>query len=248
MDVFAKTNSIYFSTLNLVVGFSIFILFALLLLPIVSSYVNVGGGFIRFSSLYLDLTAIEALLFFLVGVISILSLSAFITALVSIVKLKETMDHFGYKKVVITFRRHVKGVFLFMIGWTVASIIIGVILGVSQVPFWISQAFIFLIWLPVIFVPQIMVLEDYGIVRAVRDSAHFIKKQPKGLMLYLATGAFLVFLATVVEWIFGNVFVWEHRIIGLLLVSLFVVPYLQMLATVIYVQRYHLGRTRHHRR
>ncbi|GEM_PF-2538075 len=247
MDVFAKTNSIYLSTLNLVVGFSVFILFALLLLPIVSSYINVGGGFIRFSSLYLDITPIEAIAFAIVGLLSIISLSIFITALISIVKLKETMDHFGYKKVIATFKKHAKDVFYFMFIWTVISALVGTILSAAGTPLWVSQLLIFLIWLPALFTPQIMVLEDYNLSKALRDSLEFTQKHPNGVLMYLGTGIGLVFLATVIEWIFGNVFVWEHKIIGLLFVALFVVPYLQMLATVIYVQRYHLSHTRHHR-
>lgn len=247
MDLFAKTNEIYLSTLKLVVGFSVFIFVSLLLLPLVSSYLNVGGGFVRFSSLYLDINPLQFIVFIIVGLISIVSLSVFITSIIAIVKLKETMDHFGVKRLVTTFRKHITDVATFMVLWVVATAIIGTLLSVLQMPLWVIQLIIFLIWLPAIFVPQIIVLEDYKPIRAIHDSVDFIMKKPIGLGIYLGTGVALVFLATVIEWIFGSLFIWEHKVLGLLFIALFVVPYLQMLASVIYIQRYHLSHTRHHK-
>ena len=161
-EVFFKTNRVYLTTLNLVLSFSVFIFLSLALLPFLSSYVSVGGGFIRFSSLYLDLTIPQAVLIVVVALFSLLFLSLFVSALISIVKVRETLDHVRFSKVVDMFKKYVLRVFFFLLFLSVASILIGTIFEFILMPRLITQLVLFGIWLPLIFAPQVIILEDFN--------------------------------------------------------------------------------------
>lgn len=237
-EVFFKTNKVYLTTLNLVLGFSVFIFLSLALLPFLSSYVSVGGGFIRFSSLYLDLTIPQAMLIIVVALLSLLFLSLFISALISIVKVRETLDHVRFSKVVSIFKKYVLRVFFFLLFLSVISILIGTIFEFISMPKLLTQLVLFAIWLPLIFAPQVIILEDFGLGGAFRDSIKFVINSPLSLFVYIVLGAVLLLLFALIETSLGHYFVWEHKIISIFFISIFVVPYLQMFATELYILRY----------
>ncbi|MEM0372529.1 MAG: hypothetical protein QXO69_01670 [archaeon] len=239
----SKTNRIYLSTLNLIVYFSVFIFFSLVLLPLFSSYVNVGGALVRFSSIYKDINPVTALILLLVGLISVLSLSFFISAIVSVVKLRETLDHVKFNKAVSTFTRYVAKVFMFFILLSAASITAGVLLTLLGAPAFLTQLILFIVWIPFMFTPQVLIIEDMGIIDSMTDSLAFVKKFPKALVLYFSTGFVFVLALLLLETFLGQYFVWEHKIPSIILLSLFVVPYLQMLATELYIMRYAVSKT-----
>lgn len=237
-EVFFKTNRVYLTTLNLVLSFSVFIFLSLALLPFLSSYVSVGGGFIRFSSLYLDLTIPQAVLIVVVALFSLLFLSLFVSALISIVKVKETLDHVRFSKIVDMFKKYVLRVFFFLLFLSVTSILIGTIFEFILMPRLITQLVLFGIWLPLIFAPQVIILEDFKLGGALKDSIKFIINSPMSLIAYVILGTVLLLLFTLIEISLGYYFVWEHRIVSVFFVSIFVVPYLQMFATELYILRY----------
>lgn len=242
-DVFSKTNKVYLSTLSLIVGFSVFILFSLALMPLLSSYVNVGGGFVRFSSFYLDITPVQAVVFLLIGLVSLLSLAIFLSALISIVKLRETLDHFGYSKVAGVFKKYVIRVFVFLLFLSILSIASGTILDYFGVTKLLIQLIIFALWLPLLFTPQILILENLGINEAIKDSVRFMVQSPLSLVAYVMTGFLFLLALTIIETGLGQYFVWEHKLFSIVLVSVFVLPYLQMFATELYVRRYPVAHT-----
>ena len=114
-NVFSKSIAIYLSTLWLNAGFAIFIILSLLFLPMIAGYVNVGGNFIRFSSLYTpDMTALQAVALFGIAVVGLLCTAFFLSAIISIVKLRETLDHFGFSKVIATFPKYIGRIFAWL--------------------------------------------------------------------------------------------------------------------------------------
>lgn len=235
---FSRASKIYLTSLNLVIGFGIFIVLSLALMPLISSYINVGGGFIRFSSLYLDLTPAQALIFVGISILSLLLLSIFLSAIISIVKLRETLDHVGFAKVAALFKKYVLRVFMFLLFLSILSIAVGTILDFAGVHRLLTHVIIFVLWLPFIFTPQILVLEDFGINESIIDSIKFIKNSPMSLILYLVFGLILLLIFTIIETGLGRYFVWEHKIVSIIFISMVVLPYLQMFATELYLKRY----------
>ena len=241
-SVFKRTIKVYVGTLNLVALFSLFILFSLLLMPLLSTYVDVGAGFIRFSSILYDMNALQALVFLLVSLASILLLSFFIASLVSVVKLKETLDSVAFSRVISTFGKYVLRVFYFLIIMGVISVLIGLIFNLLNIPDFVTQLALLVFWASFIFTPQILVIEDFNLINSMKDAFNFIKKQPLALVYYFTLGVVLVFLLLLLEVWLGQYFAWQHKIISIIILSLVVLPFLQMYATELYVRRYAVAR------
>ena len=242
LSVFDRTTRVYLNSLNLVVYFSVFILLSLILLPLVSSFVNVGAGFLRFSSLFYDLTALQGIIFILVSFASLLLLSFFIAALVSIVKLKETLDHVAFSRILNTFPKYVIKVFIFFLIMGLLSIAFGAIFNLIGAPAFAIQLVLLIFWALFIFTPQVLIVEDLDLIESMKDSIKFIKKTPIALVLYFVLGIVMLFALLLVETQLGQYFVWEHKIISIVILSIFVLPYLQMFATQLYLRRYAVAR------
>ena len=242
LQAVSKANKIYASTLNLTMYFSVFILFSMIMLPLISSYVNVGSALIRFTSLYRDVSLASGLILAIVGILSLLLLSLFVSAVVSIVKLKETLDQVGFSRVADTFKKYVMKVFFYFLMMSVLSLGIGVVLTALNASYFLIQLVLFLIWIPFVFTPQILIIEDLEIFAAMRDAWYFVSSKPAALLIYFAAGIILVFLLLLLETFLGQYFVWEHKLVSIVLLSLFILPYLEMLATELYIRRYAVSR------
>lgn len=230
----------YIENIDKVVLFSIFIILTLLLSFILSSFISVGSGFIRFTSIYADLTVPQILVMLGVTLISIILISIFLSGLISIVKLQETLDHVTYRRVTSVFKKYVLQMTLFLMLLTIVSITIGTILTYLGTPAAITHAIILIIWVLFIFTPQIIVLEDFGLIESIKDSVKFIEKNPKPLAKYIVVGFVLMFSLTLLEVGLGQLFVWSHQIITVILVSVIILPFLQIYATELYLKRYPL--------
>jgi hypothetical protein len=237
--VFRKSFAIYGETFELTIFFSIFVFLSLILLPLLSSYVASGAGFVRFSSLYTsDISIIQLIIFCLVGFVSLLCLSIFLSAQICVTKLKETLDHARFNRVVNTFPKYVLKILTFLLLMTVLSLVIGTTLSLVSVPNPIIQLVILCMWLPLIFAPQILVLEDLGLGAALVDSIEFISRSPLSLVAYIALGFVMLLVLSLVEAILGNFMFWEHKLLGVVITSLFILPFLQIFATELYIVRY----------
>jgi hypothetical protein len=178
------------------------------------------------------------LLFAAISLISLLCMAFFISALVSVVKLKETLDNVKFSKAVATFPKYVIKVFSWLLIFSAVSIAIGVLLDFAGAPSMLTHFILFLIWLPFIFTPQVLIIEDFGITESLSDSFRFVKKAPVALAAYLVAGFVFLILLTALETILGQYFVWEHKIFSIVILYVFVLPYLMMFATQLYIKRY----------
>ncbi len=241
-NVLKRTARVYLSTLNLVALFSLFILFSLVLMPLVSTYVNVGAGFIRFSSIVNDLNAFQAVIFLLVSIASILLLSFFIASLVSVVKLKETLDHVAFSRVVSTFGKYIFKTFVFLLIMGLVSVALGLVfdlLGFSDI---FTQFVLLVFWSLFIFTPQILIIEDFNLIDSMKDAFNFVKKYPVSFLYYFVVSTVLLFALLLIETWLGQYFVWGHKIVSIILLSVIVLPFIQMYATELYLRRYAVAR------
>ena len=235
-----RSVDVYTKILPLMLGFSIFIFCSLVLLPLVSSYLDIGSAFLRFSSILYDMTMLQAIVFILVGMISILFMSLFLSSIITTIKLKETMDHFRFNRVWNAFPDYVSRMFIMLLLLTVVSILLGVGLEATSVSRTVIQLVLALVWLPFMFAPQILILEDLGVAEALSDSFHFIKKNPTALLSYVVTGLILLFLLALLEYGLSFYFTWEHKILSIIIVSIGILPFLQVFGTELYMMRYPL--------
>ncbi len=236
-----KTTEKYTKNLDIVTLFGTFILLTLLLMPIVSSFTSVGTGFIRFTSIYADMTLAELLLLFSVSIISIALISIFLSGLISIVKLQETLDHVTYSKVMSTFKKYVTKIFLYLTIVTALSIAVGTTMTYLNAPADLIHIAILIIWLLFIFTPQVAVIENFGVLGSMKDALKFIRMYPIALVGYIGLGVIMMVILVFLEALLGQYFIWEHKLVSLILVSLIVLPILQIFATELYLKRYPLS-------
>lgn len=237
-----RSFEVYLETFRLVAASSVFVLLSLLLLPLISAFVAGGSGFIRFSSVYLDLNATQAVLIIGITLVSLFLLALFMAALVTIVKLKETLDNNSFRKVAAVFPRYVRRVFTFLLIVGFLSILLGVLLDAAGVPRAITHLALLALWLLFTFTPQTLVLEDLEIMDALRDALAFSKRVPQAIPSYAIFGFALLLIITVIEVALGQVFIWEHKILSLVLTSFVALPVLQIFATEYYLSRYPLSK------
>ncbi|MEM3411970.1 MAG: hypothetical protein QW735_01440 [archaeon] len=233
-----KSFEYYLKNLDVIFVFSFAVLYSLTLLPFIESYVTIGSGFIRFSSIYLDFSLISGIVIAFFTILTPFFLAAFCAAMISIVKLQETYDHVGFARVLKFFQKYLKDLFIFFLFIILLTISVGVFLTYLHVPYFFTQLIIFLLWLPLLFAPQIMVMDDFGLEKTLKDSLTFFLSSPIYYLKYLVVGLVLLFLAAVFEVFLGFYFVWEHKIFSLLLTAFFIVPFLQIYASVLYLNRY----------
>jgi hypothetical protein len=238
----ALVNSVkvYSSIFKLTLGFSIFIFCSLGLLPIVSSYLNTGSAFLRFSSILYDMTPSQAFLLVLVGIVSLIFISLFLSSIITTIKMKETLDHFRFKKVWESFPAYVTRMLVLLFILMAISVTIGVLFEGSGAPRELIQILIACVWLPFVFAPQILILEDLGVEDALYDSYRFVRKMPKALIAYAVVGVLLLLVVSIIELWLSFSFTWEHKAIAIILVSILVLPFMQVFGTELYLMRYPL--------
>ena len=237
VSVFLKSLKLYVETIDLITYSSIFILLSMILLPLVASYVNVGGALVRFSSFYMDITLLQFLVILFTSAVGMLLLSFFTAAVISIVKLKQTLDHFGFSRVMKSFKEYVFKVFWFFVIISIVSILIGVFFDFLGFD-WVAQVFILLLWVLFLFTPQAIVIENFGLREAMLDSVNFLKRNFIHAVCYLVTGLVMLLVLAFLETALGQVFVWEHKVVSIVIMALFILPFLLIYGTELYLKRY----------
>ncbi len=235
-----KTWNKYIENIDKVTFFAIFIILTLALSPILSSFTSVGSAFIRFTSIYADLTTIQILILGGIGTASIVFIGMFLSGLISLIKLQETLDYVTYRRVMATFKKHITKISLFLAILTLTSLAIGTTLSYLGTPQIITHLIILVLWITFTFTPQVAVIENFGVTGSMKDAVTFIKDHPIPLVKYIVLGFILMFILVIIEAMLGQVLIWEHRIVSILLVSLVILPILQIYATELYLKRYPL--------
>jgi hypothetical protein len=228
----------YAENLTIVLLFSVFALLSLMFIPLFSGYVNAGGGFLRLSSVFYDITTPEFFFIVVVGVLSVVFISLFFAAMISIVKLKETLDHVGYFQVVREFSKYVFRLTGFFFIMYVVQFLLAYVWYVLTIPMELYHLLIIILWLPFLFYPQVVVIDSYGFLDSFRESARFFLENPLKTLFIFFVLVTLIFCLLVVEVVLGQYFVYEHKIIGTLLLSFFVLPFYVILTTEVYMKKY----------
>jgi len=228
----------YVENFKIVLLFSVFALLSLAFIPLFSGYVNAGGGFLRLSSVFYDITAPEFFIIVVIGVLSVVFMSLFFAALISIVKLKETLDHVGYLQVIREFSKYVFRLMGFFLIMYVVQFVLAYVWYLFSIPMGWYHLLIIIIWLPFLFYPQVVVIDSHGFLESFRESFRFFLKHPLRTLLVFFVLIALIFCLLVIEVVLGQYFVYEHKVIGALLLSFFVLPFYVILTTEIYMKKY----------
>ena len=228
----------YEGNLKLILAFSIPLLIAFPLSFLLPNFVALSGTFLRLGSVKLDLSATDVVITVIAILFSLVFFSFAIAAINVIIKSQRTLNRLTSRDIEsiehATFN-------LFFIFLTAFAAIVGFNLllfenGISI--FW-GQLFSLIVASMVLFAPQAVVIEDASLSGAVFKSVTLIQRKFGFFLLFLVLAAFL-FLAN--SWIFlelGKAFSLA-RFFSLIIQSLIILPFLEVLKTQIYLSKYAL--------
>jgi hypothetical protein len=98
-----------------------------------------------------------------------------------------------------------------------------------------------LLWAFFLFFPQIIILHDEEFMTALSDSVKFCLKKPVAVLFYYIATAVLLFLMVALEVLIGQLKVfWIPPLLSSIILFLFVIPYLEILKTNLYLSKYKL--------
>ncbi len=121
-------------------------------------------------------------------------------------------------------------VFLFLLSLIFEFFGIGLIL---------SSLVALLVSLLTLFVPQSIVVDEIKIREAFSNNIEFMLKNPKHFFSVIIVGSILLALVLLVEFAFDPVFL-SGRFVSLLLVMVFVVPFMEVMKTYLFMQKFDL--------
>ena len=242
MRLLTDSLETYFESLPLISVFGFLVFAVMLFLLGVFTYVVVGAGFIRYADVLAGtIPAADAIIFALVGIVSLFSIAFLSTAVTLIVKLRRSMDDIHFTKLMIRFPHYVLRL---MIAWGIIGIItflIGLVFNAVGLPSFLTALAMLLSWAFVIFLPQAMILHDKDFIPALEESVNYCLKKPGGVIIYYIISIILLALLLVLDVGLGQTGIfWLPVLVVTLLLFLFVIPYLEVLKANLYLTRYKL--------
>ncbi len=242
MRIVADSLKSYFENIKLVLPFSFLVLVVVLFTMSFFTYVTGGAGFLRYTDVIsMSLSSYEIFLYFMATVIGTFSVSFLSVAIVLLVKLRRTLDDIGFMKMLYRFPRNVWKLMLIWFFLGAITFAIGVGTAYFNLPGTAMAFLMLLVWGFFIFVPQTLVLEEYGFIRSLKESAKFFLKKPGAVIGIYLISVIGLFVLVLIETMIGHLKVfWLSPIFSSFLLFVFVLPYIEFLKTNLYLSRYKL--------
>lgn len=242
MHILSDSLEVYLESLSLIAVFGFLVFAVMLFFLSMFSYSVAGAGFVRYSDVLVGaLPPADALVFAIIGVVSLFAASFLSTAVTMVVKLRRSLDDIHFTKLLIRFPRHV---IQLMVAWgaiAIVSFLIGLVFSAVHLPAFLTALAMLFIWAFFIFLPQTMILHEQPFVPALGESVRYCLKKPLAVGVYYVLSIFLIALLLVVDVGLGQTGIfWLPRIVCTLLLFLFVIPYLEVLKANLYLTRYGL--------
>jgi len=242
MKLLTDSLETYFESASLILVFGFLVLAVMLFLLGFFTYVSLGGGFIRYADVLTGaIEPLQGLVFLIVTLVSIFSLSFLSTAVTLIVKLRRSMDDTGFMKLLTHFPRFVSRL---MIAWSVLgliSFVIGLVFTAVSLPSWVTALALLSLWGFFIFLPQSLILQDKTFFHALRDSVKYSIRKPKAILFYYALTSLFFLLMLFIDVGLGQTKIfWLPAFINTSFLFLFVLPFIEIVKVNLYITRYRL--------
>ena len=93
-----------------------------------------------------------------------------------------------------------------------------------------------------LFVPQALVVDEVTLRNALLESVSFVKRNPKSAFIVLFVGSALLAIVALIEYLLDLFFIelFVGEFVALLMVLIFVVPFIEVLKTYLYMLKFHL--------
>ncbi len=228
----------YQRNLKLISAFSIPFLIAFPLSLLLPNFVALSATFLRIGSIKTDLSTLDSMLIIAAIVFAIVFFSFAIAAINVVVKSQRTLNRLTSRDIGLIESSTLN---LFFIYITAFAVIVAFNLLAFEYA-WnpaLGMLFGLVVSLLVLFAPQAVVIEEQGLSHAISRSITLIEKKFSYVILFLITAAILLLVNT---WFFLELgkALWFSRFIALIIQSMFILPFLEVLKTQIYLSKYAL--------
>jgi len=133
-------------------------------------------------------------------------------------------------------------VFVFLFVYSLVLYFIGLLLVLSGASLLEVNAAIFVISIPFLFVPQAIVIDEVSVSQAVMESLHFSWKNFRSVLFVFCAGSVLVALVLLLSFA-ADIFavrIMAGRYIAMVLTMVFVVPFMEIMKTYVYMLKFDL--------
>jgi len=226
----------YITNFRAALAFLLLLVFIFPISEFFSSFVSSGTLFLDYNFLKSDIMILGSLL--VVAVVFLFFYSLLQTLLIFAVRrdlsavkvdyyLREQMQKFTGKIMVFN-----------VLYAVIASWIAGLLILFGVLP--VLVAFLLLLAsLPFLFLPQAIVIDEHKLTASLRSSIGFMQENPKYVIAVIGIGFLLVFLVSLIEFAIDSV-VLLGNYVTLILTLIFVIPFLEVLKTNLYMSKFGL--------
>ncbi len=229
----------YFGRIGLILLFSISFVIALAI-PIFASlptYSDIGAIFVRTGSVFANLNAINTAIIIAATLFSLLFLSFAIVAINVIVKHKRTQVRIRHE-VLDGIEKYTGRVFMILLLFTFILSVVN-LLTYSTGYSGLATAIAGIVFIPLFFyAPSSIVIDERGMIRAMRASAAYLFKRLDYFLMWLALAIVIISFFDFIFIIVSGTLISRYAM--LVFDSLFVLPFLIVLQSQMYMKRFAL--------
>ncbi len=238
--VFRYATDFYKKRLGLIVIFSIPFLLASFLLILVSAptYLALGSLFLRTGSIP-ELSAVDMVMTAVAYMVAVFVISDTIVNINIIVRSKRTLTSIK-REVFDAMGKYATRIFYIYTLMLLLFFIAQLLLYENPLQGWLYPLFVFVLSMLLLFVPPAVVIDHSDTPTAIRRSAQMVMRNPSMALVWVVAGLLAMSVTGLV--IFAVIPSPFSSYLILLVNSLFVLPYLIVLQTQMYMEKYPLAR------
>lgn len=227
----SKSVSLYLKNFRTALAFAILLVFVLFFSAFDNLFVSSGSIFLSYSFSSIDA---YSLVLPLLGVLVFLLLySLFVTVIVFSVRKELSTVRMNYY-LTEALRMFAFKLFLFFVLLSVALFVLSWLVSLLSLPSIVFALLGIAVAVATMFVPQSIVVDEHSLVWSLFNNFEFISKKPKNLLLVLVLGVVLLGMLQWLEFALDRQFLLGNYV-SLLLVLVFVQPFLEVLKTYLYI-------------
>lgn len=224
-----------------VLAFALLLVFVMLFSQIPNNVVSSGTVLLDYNFIK------DNPLFFLAELISMIAFlffySVFIVLIVFAVRrdLSKVKIHYYLAEKI---QKFAVKLFMFLLFFSLAAVISAAFLINFGIPIEVINLTLLIIALLLLFLPQSIVIDETSLPSSIKGNIEFMGKNVRGTLLVLGTGAILIALLPLLEYVFDLFFLYGSYV-SLLITLLFIIPYLEVLKSQMYMHKFDLVKHSH---
>lgn len=232
--ILGNTIKEYLTDIKVSISFGMLLVFVILLSFFGNLYISTGSVLIEYGGTDTIFTLIGELIALIVFLIAY---SFFITLI--IFSIRKRLSNFKidlYWKE--TINKFTTKIFLFYLIIALISLGIGTILTMLGA-YWLTPIILAIITIPLLFVPQSIVIDEEGLVYGILNNLDYVKKNKTNLIYVMGIGLILITGVAIIEWLI-DLFTPLGGFIGLVITMTLVLPLIETMKTYMYLFKYSL--------